>query len=619
MTSSIEKDASLGGAELIETSHYVRQRMLRMCLASDWGHVGGCSSAVEILTALYFGGVLQYSQADPEHPGRDRVLVRGHLGPTRYVIFSLLGWVDDGELDGHAQLGSRLQGHETRATPGVDVGPSGSLGMSLSYGVGVALASAARDERWTTYVILGDGEEQEGNVAEAARHAAASDVRRLVVVIDRNGKQLSGPTTEADIGDLAAIWSGYGWNVLHCPAGNDVLEMREQLSRARALSESGPVVLIADTEKGVGLEGAADHFSGLHELGHADPTVVRRSLGPQRDRPAVSVRSLAPAEAPPSTARPWLTLDPDTPWSVEPDGYQLQVLTALADIWSRAEHGQLYFFYADTFPTPLLARTGLATAAVCLNVGIREQHLVAMGHGLALADPGATIILHTGDPFLLRAADQLQAAAHEEGVSFLLIGDDAGLSNARNGSTHQSSLQPLFMQSLPGIRCFEPAVGADLLAAFNEAMNHPGISYLRIHDGKMSGVEEKLLELRSGAAAPADVLLVAAGLMVRPATEAVAVLAAAGIVAHVVDVPDFGSTAPAGLPDVPAVLIYDGHPDVLGLWWSKVDPLTSRPLRSLGFRKGISGSIEELLVWAGLDAESIASAAIELRNSIEFA
>jgi transketolase len=183
-------------------------------LDAQSGHIGGPSSSTELMVCLYFGGILRFDPANPRNPYRDRVLVRGHLGPLRYSLFSLLGWIDKNELGTYRTLGSRLQGHEAmELCPGVDITPSGSLGMLLSYGAGAAVALRNRGFQSTTYVFLGDGEEQEGNVSEAARHAVSLDLTNLVCIMDQNCKQLSRPTSDVDRADIRKVWEGYGWDV----------------------------------------------------------------------------------------------------------------------------------------------------------------------------------------------------------------------------------------------------------------------------------------------------------------------------------------------------------------------------------------------------------------------
>lgn len=251
--------------KLKKIANYVRTTALGTILNANNGHLGGNMSSVELLTALYFGGIFNFDPEDSKNPNRDRVLIRGHEGPLRYTIFSLLNYIDKDELNTYRTFGSRLQGHEDmKITPGVDITPSGSLGMLLSYGVGSAIANKDKGIDAKTIVFLGDGEEQEGNVEEAARHATTLNLDNLICILDKNKKQLSRPTEESDGHDIKKIWEGYGWNVLEIKNGNDieqVLEVYKQLSNIKS-----PTMVIANTIKGYGVKGAEDHYSGYHTL-----------------------------------------------------------------------------------------------------------------------------------------------------------------------------------------------------------------------------------------------------------------------------------------------------------------------------------------------------------------
>lgn len=246
--------------------HEVRRRVLKTILSAGSGHIGGSLSSLELMVTLYFGGILRFDPSNPQHPYRDRVLVRGHLGPLRYSLFSILGWVTEEELATYRSLGSRLQGHESMEhIPGVDITPSGMLGMLLSYGIGSAIALKEQRIPVTVWVFLGDGEEQEGSVSEAARYASNIHLTNLVCVMDRNKKQLSQPTSEVDGGaDVATIWKGYGWSVCQIRDGHSIVEILRVLRKDRATDR--PTLFIANTIKSKGLKGAEEHPSGYHTI-----------------------------------------------------------------------------------------------------------------------------------------------------------------------------------------------------------------------------------------------------------------------------------------------------------------------------------------------------------------
>jgi transketolase C-terminal domain/subunit len=232
------------------------------------------------------------------------------------------------------------------------------------------------------------------------------------------------------------------------------------------------------------------------------------------------------------------------------------------------------------------------------------------------------VIAHTGDPFIPRAMDQLMSAA-SVGSRFILIGDDAGITNSRNGASHQSAAHPLLLSALDGIDCFEPADGHDFAAVMNHALSlETGICYIRIHDGTLAEaigtpVHERAIDsypVRQPDGKP-DLLLAASGFMVGQAASAARLLASQGIEASVISVvqPSLAgqAVAEAGERGIPILTVYDGMPGVLGnpVLAAKASSRWSSAVRSLGFRRGTSGHLEDLLPWAGLDGDSIARAA----------
>src|SRR3989344_7219926 len=238
------------------------------------GHLGGCSSSTELMTALYFGGVLNYNANDPHDSKRDRVLVRGHLGPLRYKIFSLIGWIPEEELLTYRKIGSKLQGHEDmELVPGVDITPSGSLGMELSYGVGSCLVEKKTGLNYRNFVFLGDGEEQEGNISEAARHAANLGLDNLICILDKNGKQLSRPTSMSDHNtNIRKVWEGYGWDIIEIVDGHNFDEIMKAYDKLGRMIK--PTFIIANTIKGKNIEGCIENNCGYHTISSCEPEYV---------------------------------------------------------------------------------------------------------------------------------------------------------------------------------------------------------------------------------------------------------------------------------------------------------------------------------------------------------
>lgn len=231
----------------------IRVESLNCIYRAQSGHPGGSLSAAEIFATLYFDK-MRINPAEPDWPERDRfILSKGHVAPGLYATLALRGFFPVGELASLRQFGSRLQGHpDMRKTPGVDM-TSGSLGQGLSVGIGMALAAKHTGRSYRTFVLLGDGEVQEGQVWEAAMAAAHLKVRRLIAIVDYNKVQLDGLVSEImEIAPLAEKWQDFGWHVLEC-CGHEPSELSRTLDGALEACENGPVVVIAHTVKGKGV------------------------------------------------------------------------------------------------------------------------------------------------------------------------------------------------------------------------------------------------------------------------------------------------------------------------------------------------------------------------------
>ncbi|MDQ8031305.1 transketolase [Bordetella genomosp. 1] len=239
---------------LRDKARFVRLETIRLIEIAKVGHYSSVFSCAEIFAALYYD-VMQLRRGEPHWPGRDRFLMgKGHAAVGLFPILADLGFIERELLDGYTRLGSPLGDHpDMSKVPGVDFS-SGSIGHALSNGVGMALGGRLNKLDYHTFVMLGDGEQQEGQVWEAALFAAHNRLNRLVAIIDRNGYQLDGKVDEVmGVESLADKWRAFGWEV-HEVDGHDLGELTALLRRLRAdATRERPACVIARTVKGKGV------------------------------------------------------------------------------------------------------------------------------------------------------------------------------------------------------------------------------------------------------------------------------------------------------------------------------------------------------------------------------
>ncbi|MGB8707808.1 MAG: transketolase [Dehalococcoidia bacterium] len=246
--------------ELEKMAKQLRRDVITMIATAGSGHPGGSLSAADIVTALYFKA-MRHDPKNPQWPDRDRfVLSKGHAAPILYAALAECGYFPVEELSTLRKLDSRLQGHTDRTlTPGVEMS-AGSLGQGLSYGIGIALAGRLDKRDYHVYVLLGDGECEEGQVWEAAMFAPHHRVDNLTAIIDHNDLQLDGRVCDImGIEPLADKWRAFNWHVLEIN-GHDISQVLKALKKAREITGK-PTVIIAHTVKGKGvsfMEGNVD-------------------------------------------------------------------------------------------------------------------------------------------------------------------------------------------------------------------------------------------------------------------------------------------------------------------------------------------------------------------------
>lgn len=252
--------------ELEQLSTQVRRDIVRMVHAVNSGHPGGSLGCTEYLVALY-GSIMKHTPQpfSMDAKGEDVFfLSNGHISPVFYSVLARTGYFPVNELATFRRLNSRLQGHPTthEGLPGIRMA-SGSLGQGLSVAIGAALAKKLNGDSRYIFTLHGDGELQEGQIWEAAMAAPAHKIDNLIATVDVNGQQIDGPTDKVlPMGDLAAKFRAFGWEVIELAQGNVMSAVVEALNNAIAHTGKGkPVVILMKTEMGNGV----DFMMGTHK------------------------------------------------------------------------------------------------------------------------------------------------------------------------------------------------------------------------------------------------------------------------------------------------------------------------------------------------------------------
>ncbi len=232
----------------------LRRDIILAAYRGKTGHLASAFSSVEIMTVLYFADILQYDLSDSNWEERDKLIVsKGHASLVLYSVLKRLGYITQEQLNTYCQPGSSLGGEPMYGEiPGVEAS-TGSLGHGLSFAVGVAMASAMDKKKNRIYVLLGDGECQEGSIWEAALSAAQNKLGNLTVILDRNQLQAMGKTEEIlSLSPLADKWESFGWSVKEVD-GHNISELQEVLKKDKMMDLEQPRLIIAHTIKGKGV------------------------------------------------------------------------------------------------------------------------------------------------------------------------------------------------------------------------------------------------------------------------------------------------------------------------------------------------------------------------------
>ena len=250
--------------ELEQIASQTRRDILRMVHAVNSGHPGASLGCTEFMVALYFHVLNHDKKFNIDGINEDLFLLsNGHISPLWYSVLARSGYFTVNELSTFRKLGTRLQGHPATEEhlPGVRIA-SGSLGQGLSVAIGAAQTKKLNNDPSTVYVLMGDGEQQEGQVWEAATYAAHHNVDNLIATIDYNGQQIDGPVDQVmALLDLKAKWEAFGWQVIESN-GNNMTAIIKAMELAKTLTRKGrPVMNLMKTDMGFGV----DFMVGTHK------------------------------------------------------------------------------------------------------------------------------------------------------------------------------------------------------------------------------------------------------------------------------------------------------------------------------------------------------------------
>jgi len=239
----------------------IRQDIIKMLIAAKSGHSAGPLGMADVFTALYFGNVMNYNPVLLNDPNRDRfVLSAGHICPVWYATLAHAGFFSHSELASLRKLGTRLQGHpHNLALPGIE-NTSGPLGQGLSQAAGMAYVGLKIERKsWRVYCVMSDGEQEEGQIWEAAMFAGKNNLHNLTTFIDRNNIQIDGNTEDImPLEPLREKYESFGWKVLEVD-GHNIKEIIDAVNKAKAIVER-PCVIICHTIPGKGVDFMEQHY-----------------------------------------------------------------------------------------------------------------------------------------------------------------------------------------------------------------------------------------------------------------------------------------------------------------------------------------------------------------------
>jgi len=475
-------------SELKDAAKLMRGYDLVALAAAGSGHAGGTLSIMDITAALY----LKVANHDPKNAnweGRDRIIwSAGHKAPALYLGLAFAGYYKAEEVVTLRKLGSPYQGHpHWLKVPGVEVS-SGSLGQGLSVAVGAALAGKLEGKQHKVFCIMGDGEQQEGSIWEAAMEAAHYKLDNLIAIVDKNGLQIDGKVSEVmNIEPLAEKYRAFGWEVLTCN-GHDMQQVVDTLEQARTITGK-PIVILARTVKGKGVSfmenvagwhgkapSAEEMVKGLRELDIEEQIPYKHLLEKAKKFQAEVDRTLD-AKLPKFSRSYWWNSDSRMKVAMKPT--RMGFGQALAENGSDERVVCLGLDISGSITISEFYAKNPERKDRWLSMGIAEQSATAAAAGLARE--GKLPVFGTYGTFAAaRNLDQLRVSVCYGDFNVLVAGAHGGVSVGPDGATHQA-LEDLFnIMGLPNMQVVVPCDSVETRKATTHLLlRQPGPKFIR--------------------------------------------------------------------------------------------------------------------------------------------
>jgi transketolase len=600
-----------------ELAQQLRVDSIRTSAGAGSGHPTSSMSAAELMAVL-LDGHLRLDVDQPDDPARDHlVFSKGHASPLFYACLKAVGAIDDAELDTFRKLGSRLEGHPTPVLPWVDVA-TGSLGQGLPVAAGLALTAKRLDRVGSRiWVLCGDSELAEGSIWEAFDHASFWELDNLIAIVDVNRLGQTGETMHGwDLGTYAERARSFGWEAIEVD-GHDVAAIEDAYAHAEA-TEGRPTVVLARTKKGAGVKAVEDQ-PGKHGKPLDDADEAIEELGGPRE---LTVRLTAPE---PAEAHRF-----DAPGGERPSYERGD------EVATRKAYGEALKSLGDRRPD-VVALDGEVSNSTHSDIFrdahperffemyIAEQQLVATAVGMQRR--GWVPFASTFAAFLTRAYDFVRMAAVSR-ADIRLCGSHAGVSIGEDGPSQMGLEDLAAFRAVHGSTVLYPC-DANQTARLVELMaDREGVSYLRTHRGDLPVIYGPDEDFEIGGSRTVreggDVTIVAAGVTLHEALAAADRLAGEDVDARVIDLysvkpVDVDAIARAAA-ETGAIVTAEDHWAEGGLGDAVLGALaetgeTCRVRKLAVDAMPGSGSPQELIHEAGIDAEAIAAAAHELAGA----